>query len=69
MTRNVIPTTTSLDSLRDAAGIIDRAHQTAKVPSALLDRWDAAIEDTPSWQAALAEAQAQLTAEPSRGEA
>lgn len=36
----------------------------------LLQRiWDAAIEDTPSWQAALAEAQAQLTAEPSRGEA
>lgn len=36
----------------------------------LLQRiWRAAIEDTPSWQAALAEAQAQLTAEPSRGEA
>ena len=36
----------------------------------LLQRiWDAAIEDTPSWPAALAEAQAQLTAEPSRGEA
>lgn len=50
VTRNVIPTTTSLDSLRDAAGIIDRAHQTAKVPSALLDRWDAAIEDAEMWQ-------------------
>lgn len=35
----------------------------------LLQRiWDAAIEDAPSWQAALAAAQAQLT-EPSRGEA
>lgn len=50
VTRNVIPTTTSLDSLRDAAGIIDRAHQTTKVPSALLDRWDAAIEDAGMWQ-------------------
>jgi aminoglycoside phosphotransferase len=50
VTRNVIPTTTSLDSLRDAAGIIDRAHQTTEVPSALLDRWDAAIEDAGMWQ-------------------
>lgn len=50
VTRNVIPTTTALDSLRDAAGIIDRAHQTTKVPSALLDRWDAAIEDVGMWQ-------------------
>ncbi len=50
VTRGVIPTTTSLDSLRDAAGIIDRAHQTGKVPSALLDRWDAAIEDAAMWQ-------------------
>lgn len=50
VTRNIIPTTTSLDSLRDAAGIIDRAHQTTKVPSALLDRWDAAIEDAGMWQ-------------------
>jgi aminoglycoside phosphotransferase (APT) family kinase protein len=50
VTRNIIPATTSLDSLRDAAGIIDRAHQTTKVPSALLDRWDAAIEDSGMWQ-------------------
>ncbi len=50
VTRNVIPVTTSLDSLRDAAGIFDRAHQTAKVPSPLLDRWDAAIEDAGLWQ-------------------
>ena len=50
VTRNVIPTMTSLDALRDAAGIIDRAHQTTKVPSALLDRWDAAIEDAGMWQ-------------------
>lgn len=50
VTRNVIPTSTSLDSLREAAGIIDRAHQTHKVPSSLLDRWDAAIEDTGLWQ-------------------
>jgi aminoglycoside phosphotransferase len=50
VTRNIVPTATSLDSLRDAAGVIDRAHQTTKVPSALLDRWDAAIEDTGMWQ-------------------
>jgi len=50
VTRNVIPATTSLDSLRDAAGTIDRAHQTTKVPSKLLDRWDAAIEDAGMWQ-------------------
>ncbi len=50
VTRNVVPTTTSLDSLREAAGVIDRAHQTTKVPSALLDRWDAAIEDSGMWQ-------------------
>jgi len=50
VTRNVVPTMTSLDSLRDAAGVIDRAHQTTKVPSALLDRWDAAIEDAGMWQ-------------------
>lgn len=50
VTRNIVPTTTSLDSLRDAAGIIDRAHQTTKVPSGLLDRWDAAIEDSGMWQ-------------------
>ncbi len=50
VTRSVIPTLTSLDSLRDAAGVIDRAHQTTKVPSALLDRWDAAIEDSGMWQ-------------------
>ncbi len=45
-----IPVNTSLDCLRDAAGIIDRAHQTTRVPSQLLDRWDAAIEDTELWQ-------------------
>ena len=45
-----IPINTSLDCLRDAAGIIDRAHQTTRVPSQLLDRWDAAIEDTELWQ-------------------
>ena len=48
--RNSIPSQTSLDCLRDAAGLIDRAHQTTRVPSPLLDRWDAAIEDTELWQ-------------------
>lgn len=50
VTRNVIPQSNSLDCLRDAAGLIDRAHQTTKVPSALLDRWDAAVEDQGLWQ-------------------
>ncbi len=50
VTRNVIPQFNSLDCLRDAAGLIDRAHQTTKVPSALLDRWDAAVEDAGMWQ-------------------
>jgi aminoglycoside phosphotransferase len=48
--RDSIPTKTSLDAVREAAGIIDRAHQTTHVPSALLDRWDAAIEDKELWQ-------------------
>ena len=48
--KNSIPVQTPLDCLRDAAGLIDRAHQTTRVPSALLDRWDAAIEDTELWQ-------------------
>lgn len=48
--RDAIPTKTSLDCVREAAGAIDRAHQTTRVPSALLDRWDAAIEDKELWQ-------------------
>ena len=48
--RDAIPTKTSLDCVREAAGVIDRAHQTTRVPSALLDRWDAAIEDHELWQ-------------------
>ena len=48
--RDAIPTSTSLDCVREAAGIIDRAHQTTRVPSGLLDRWDAAIEDKELWQ-------------------
>ena len=48
--RDAVPTKTALDAVREAAGIIDRAHQTTRVPSALLDRWDAAIEDTELWQ-------------------
>lgn len=45
-----VPHLSALDCLRDAAGTIDRAHQTTRVPSPLLDRWDAAIEDTELWQ-------------------
>ena len=48
--RDAVPTKTSLDAVREAAGAIDRAHQTTQVPSALLDRWDAAIEDKELWQ-------------------
>lgn len=48
--RDAVPVKTALDSVREAAGIIDRAHQTTRVPSALLDRWDAAIEDHEMWQ-------------------
>ncbi|MFM6967390.1 MAG: phosphotransferase [Microbacteriaceae bacterium] len=48
--RDSVPSTSALDSVREAAGIIDRSHQTTRVPSALLDRWDAAIEDTELWQ-------------------
>jgi aminoglycoside phosphotransferase len=50
VTRNVVPQSNSLDCLRDAAGIIDRAHQTGKVPAQLLDRWDAVVEDQGMWQ-------------------
>jgi len=48
--RDAVPTKTALDSVREAAGAIDRAHQTTQVPSGLLDRWDAAIEDKELWQ-------------------
>ena len=48
--RDAVPSKTALDCVREAAGIIDRSHQTTLVPSALLDRWDAAIEDTELWQ-------------------
>lgn len=40
----------ALDCLRDAAGIVDRATQTHSVPSSLLDRWNAALEDTDMWK-------------------
>ena len=48
--RDAVPAKTALDAVREAAGTIDRAHQTTRVPSALLDRWDAAIEDQELWQ-------------------
>jgi aminoglycoside phosphotransferase len=48
--RDAVPTKTALDAVREAAGAIDRAHQTTQVPSGLLDRWDAAIEDKELWQ-------------------
>ncbi len=40
----------ALDCLRDAAGIVDRATQTNLVPASLLDRWNAALEDTDMWK-------------------
>ncbi|PTW91361.1 phosphotransferase family enzyme [Microbacteriaceae bacterium MWH-Ta3] len=48
--RGSLNNVTALDSLRDAAGVIDRATQTSRVPSVLLDRWDAAVEDSEMWQ-------------------
>lgn len=46
-----VPLTTesALEALRRAAGAVDRAHQSGKVPVALLDRWDAALEDSVFW--------------------
>lgn len=44
------PVTTALDSLRDAAGIVDRSAASGMLPQALLRRWEAACEDRALWQ-------------------
>jgi macrolide phosphotransferase len=44
------PITAALDSLRDAAGIVDRSAATGLLPQALLRRWEAACEDRGLWQ-------------------
>jgi len=41
---------TSLDALRDAAGIVDLTAATGLVPQSLLKRWEAALEDSALWQ-------------------
>lgn len=40
----------ALDSLRDAAGIVDRSASSGMLPQALLRRWEAACEDRALWQ-------------------
>jgi macrolide phosphotransferase len=44
------PVSSALDSLRDAAGIVDRAAQTGMLPQSLLRRWETACEDRGLWQ-------------------
>jgi macrolide phosphotransferase len=45
-----LPVRSSVESLRAAVSIIDRAAATGLVPAALLGRWERAIEDTELWQ-------------------
>jgi len=40
----------SLDELRDAAGIVDKAAASAVLPQSLLRRWETACEDRGLWQ-------------------
>ena len=44
------PMDSALDSLRDCAGIVDRAAATGLIPQALLRRWETACEDASLWQ-------------------
>ena len=44
------PAESALDSLRDCAGIVDRAAATGLIPQALLRRWETACEDSSLWQ-------------------
>jgi aminoglycoside phosphotransferase (APT) family kinase protein len=44
------PTHSSLDELRDAAGIVDRGAATGLLPQSLLRRWETACEDRGLWQ-------------------
>ena len=44
------PSESALDSLRECAGIVDRAAATGLLPQALLRRWETASEDAGLWQ-------------------
>lgn len=44
------PSQSALDSLREAAGIVDRAAATGLLPQSLLRRWETACEDAGLWQ-------------------
>ena len=45
-----LPVMTSLDSLRSAVSVMDRAAATGLVPVPLLSRWQSATEDSTLWQ-------------------
>jgi macrolide phosphotransferase len=45
-----LPVRSAVECLRSTVSIIDRAAATALVPSALLGRWERAIEDSALWQ-------------------
>jgi aminoglycoside phosphotransferase (APT) family kinase protein len=44
------PAESAIDSLRECAGIVDRAAPTGLIPQALLRRWETACEDSSLWQ-------------------
>jgi len=44
------PASSALDSLRDAAGIVDQVAATGFLPQSLLRRWETACEDRGLWQ-------------------
>jgi len=44
------PADSAIDSLRECAGIVDRAAATGLLPQALLRRWETASEDASLWQ-------------------
>ena len=44
------PVASALDSLREAAGIVDRTAATGLLPQSLLRRWETACEDRALWQ-------------------
>lgn len=44
------PADSAIDSLRECAGIVDRAAATGLLPQALLRRWETACEDAGLWQ-------------------
>lgn len=45
-----LPVLTAVDCLRSSMSVMDRASSTGMVPAALLERWQAATEDSKLWQ-------------------